>query len=111
MTPPPPPPPPPSPTGPPLPPPRKSRGGRQSPLGVLQVDWPFFGELGRALALKVFREYDPHVVIGIAKAGGIPDAVVASTTHSDFASMAIAGSQTGAHPALTAVPPRLATGT
>jgi len=34
---------------------------------VLQVDWAFFGELCRVLALKVFREYDPEVVIGIAK--------------------------------------------
>src|SRR3989449_10951862 len=109
MTPSPPPPPPPSPTGPPFPPPRKSRSGRQSPLGVLQVDWPFFGELCRALALKVFREYDPHVVIGIAKAGVIPGAVVASIMQRDFASMAITRSQTGARPVVIAAPPPLAT--
>ncbi|PYO63150.1 MAG: phosphoribosyltransferase, partial [Gemmatimonadetes bacterium] len=41
------------------------------------MDWPFFGEMCRALALKIFREYDPDVVIGIARAGVIPGAVVA----------------------------------
>src|SRR6267378_2476074 len=49
----------------------------KTPRGVLQVDWPFFGELCRVLALKVFREYDPQVVIGIAKAGVIPGSVIA----------------------------------
>ena len=58
-------------------PPRPSAGTRsrppsKTPRGVLQVDWPFFGELCRVLALKIFREYDPEVVIGIAKAGVIP---------------------------------------
>jgi uncharacterized protein len=27
--------------------------------GVLEIEWPLFGELSRALALKVAREYDP----------------------------------------------------
>src|SRR6266699_2756286 len=46
------------------PPPRNSRGTvRKTPHGVLEVDWPFFGEMCRALALKIFREYDPDVVI------------------------------------------------
>jgi hypoxanthine phosphoribosyltransferase len=98
------------PTVPPFPGPRKSRPGRQSPLGVLQVDWPFFGELCRALALKVFRDYDPQVVIGIAKAGVIPGAVVASIMQRDFASIAITRLETGARPAVIAGPPRLVTG-
>ena len=66
-----------------------SRARSKTPRGVLQVDWPFFGELCRVLALKVFREYDPDVVIGIAKAGVIPGAVVASILQRDFASLAI----------------------
>src|SRR2546426_193796 len=41
-----------------------SRPRSKTPRGVLQVDWAFFGELCRVLALKVFREYDPEVVIG-----------------------------------------------
>src|SRR3954467_10083297 len=65
------------------------RPAHKAPRGVLQVDWPFFGELCRVLALKVFREYDPEVVIGIAKAGVIPGAVVASILQRDFASIAI----------------------
>src|SRR5256885_11928758 len=67
--------------------PKKTGFGRKTPHGVLQVDWPFFGELCRALALKIFRDYDPDVVIGIARAGVIPGAVVASILQRDFASM------------------------
>lgn len=95
----------------PLPPsPRNTRTGRKSPHGVLQVDWPFFGELCRALALKIFREYDPEVVIGIAKAGVIPGAVVASILQRDFASIAITREVTGARPTVIAGPPRIVTG-
>src|SRR5881296_3025594 len=49
--------------------PKKTGFGRKTPHGVLEVDWPFFGEMCRALALKIFRDYDPDVVIGIARAG------------------------------------------
>jgi uncharacterized protein len=90
--------------------PKKTGLGRQSPHGVLQVDWPFFGELCRALALKIFREYDPDVVIGIAKAGVIPGAVVASILQRDFASVAITRQETGARPVVIAGPPRIVTG-
>src|SRR6185312_3244595 len=82
-----------------------ARAGRKTARGVLEVDWPFFGELCRALALKIFREYDPEVVIGIAKAGVIPGAVVASILQRDFASLAI--TREGA---VIAGPPRLVTG-
>src|SRR2546422_1954204 len=83
--PPPPPPPrtPPSPQPPPAPRPRNARATRKAPHGVLEVDWPFFGEMCRALALKIFRDYDPDVVIGIARAGVIPGAVVASILQRD----------------------------
>src|SRR5437762_11382451 len=93
------------------PPPRNSRGTvRKAPHGVLEVDWPFFGEMCRALALKIFREYDPDVVIGIARAGVIPGAVVASILQRDFASMAITRTETGGRPVGIAGPTRLATG-
>src|SRR6266536_4890152 len=82
-----------------------ARAGRKTPRGVLEVDWPFFGELCRGLALKIFREYDPEVVIGIAKAGVLPGAVVASILQRDFASIAI--SHEGS---VIAGPPRLVTG-
>ena len=86
------------------------RPRRKTPRGVLQVDWPFFGELCRVLALKVFREYDPEVVIGIAKAGVIPGAVVASILQRDFASVAITRTESGARPVVIAGPPRMVTG-
>jgi hypoxanthine phosphoribosyltransferase len=89
---------------------RGARGARKTPHGVLQVDWPFFGELCRVLALKIFREYDPEVVIGIARAGVIPGAVVASILQRDFASIAITRDAPGAMPAVIAGPPRLVTG-
>jgi hypoxanthine phosphoribosyltransferase len=87
-----------------------TRTGRQSPLGVMEVDWALFGELCRALALKIFREYDPQIVIGVAKAGVIPGAVVASILQRDFASMAITRTETGSSPVVIAAPPRLVTG-
>ena len=77
----------------------------QPPRGVLQVDWALFGELCRVLALKVFREYDPEVVLGIARAGVIPGAVVASILQRDFASIAITPEGS-----VIAGPPRLVTG-
>jgi len=96
---------------PPVPPQRRTgSAGHKAPHGVLQVDWPFFGELCRALALKIFREYDPEVVIGIAKAGVIPGAVVASILQRDFASIAITCNAPGAAPTVIAGPPRLVTG-
>jgi hypothetical protein len=48
-----------------------------------------FGELCRALALKVARDYDPDIVIGIARAGVIPAAVVASILDVEFHSIEI----------------------
>jgi hypoxanthine phosphoribosyltransferase len=87
-----------------------ARASRKTPHGVLQVDWPFFGELCRVLALKIFREYDPEVVIGIARAGVIPGAVVASILQRDFASIAITRQAPGAMPAVIAGPSRIVTG-
>lgn len=57
--------------------------------GVFEVEWPLFGELSRALALKVAREYKPEIVVGIATAGVIPGAVVAAILGCDFRSVLI----------------------
>src|SRR5205809_7804530 len=86
------------------------RPGRKTPHGVLEVDWPCFGELCRALALKIFRDYDPELVIGIAKAGAIPGSVVASILQRDFASMTITREAGGSRPVVIAGPPRLVAG-
>src|SRR2546428_1488858 len=95
---------------PPRPTPQNVRTTRNPPRGVLQVDWPFFGELCRALALKIFRDYDPELVIGIAKAGAIPGSVVASILQRDFASMTITREAGGSRPVVIAGPPRLVAG-
>jgi uncharacterized protein len=58
--------------------------------GVLELSWDVFGELCRALALKVVQSgFEPELVVGIAKAGVIPGAVVASILRCDFFSMKI----------------------
>jgi hypothetical protein len=72
---------------------------------VLEVDWPFFGEICRALALKVARAYQPEVVLGIAKAGVIPGVVVASILQVEFVSMAVTRRDEGGEPMLVAGPP------
>jgi hypoxanthine phosphoribosyltransferase len=57
--------------------------------GILEVDWPLFGELSRALALRVARAYDPEVVIGVATAGVVPGAVVAAILDREFHSLIV----------------------
>ncbi len=57
--------------------------------GVLEVEWQLFGELSRALALKVSREFDPELVVGIANAGVIPGATIASILDRPFVSMTV----------------------
>lgn len=58
--------------------------------GVLELSWEVFGELCRALAVKVAQSgYQPDLIIGIAKAGVIPGAVTASILQTDFFSMKI----------------------
>jgi len=57
--------------------------------GTLEVDWPLFGELSRALALKVARAYDPELVIGIATAGVIPGATIAAILDREFHSLVV----------------------
>lgn len=75
------------------------------PRDVLEIDWPLFGELCRGLALKIAREYDPELVLGIAKAGVVPGAVVASILGRDFAAMSITRTSKLARPTLIAGPP------
>ena len=79
---------------------------------VLEVDWPLFGELSRALALKVARSYDPEIVVGIATAGVVPGAVVAAILAREFHSIAISRRMHSTHvretPAiLSAAPPEV----
>ena len=82
-----------------------ARGSGLTPRGVMQIEWAFFGELCRALALRVAREYRPDVVLGIAKAGVIPGAVVASILQVEFASMTVTREEEDTEPVLVAGPP------
>jgi hypothetical protein len=76
-----------------------------STRGVLEIDWPLFGELCRALTLKVARDYDPEIILGIAKAGVIPGVVIASILQRDFASMVVTRKSAGSLPVLVSGPP------
>ena len=72
---------------------------------ILDVDWPFFGELCRALALHVSRAYDPELIVGIAKAGVIPAAIIASILQCELVTMVIGRAKDGADPELITGPP------
>lgn len=56
---------------------------------TLHVDWPLFGELSRALALKISKSFDPEVVVGIATAGVVPGAAVAAMLDRPFHSILV----------------------
>lgn len=86
------------------------RSATPSPRGVLEVDWTLFGELCRGLALRVAREYQPDVVLGIAKAGVIPGAVISSILQCEFASMTVTRQSAAELPVLVAGPPRTIAG-
>src|SRR6188472_4171105 len=88
----------------------RMRRSAPSSRGVLEVDWPFFGELCRALALRVAREYQPEVVLGVAKAGVIPGGVLASILQCAFASMVETRKETDVIPSLLAGPPAVSGG-
>ena len=72
---------------------------------VLEIDWTLFGELCRALALRISGSFDPELVLGIAKAGVIPGAVVASILQRDFASMVVTRIGAAVRPTLVTEPP------
>ncbi len=84
-----------------------------APQEVFDLTWELFGELCRALALRVYREYDPDVVVGIATAGVLPAAVIADILQVDFYSMKIsrrAGGQVRERPELLSTTPVQAAG-
>lgn len=56
---------------------------------VLELTWELFGELCRGLALRVYRDYEPDVIVGIATAGVIPAAVIAEVLQADLYTMKI----------------------
>lgn len=59
------------------------------PRQYLEIGWELFGELCRGLAMRAAREFDPDVVVGIARAGVIPAGVVASVLRTELYTMTI----------------------
>ncbi len=59
------------------------------PQGGPHLEGPLFGELSRALALKVAREFVPEVVVGVATAGVVPGCVVAAILDCEFHSIMV----------------------
>ena len=51
--------------------------------GVTEITWARFGELCKQLALAV-AAYDPEIIVGIAKGGVLPAAVLASLLRREF---------------------------
>ncbi|MBX3174678.1 MAG: phosphoribosyltransferase [Gemmatimonadaceae bacterium] len=60
-----------------------------APRETMLVEWPLFGELSRALALKVSKSFDPELVVGVATAGVVPGAVVAAMMDRPFHSIIV----------------------
>jgi uncharacterized protein len=89
-------------------------GYEPSPNEYLDLSWEMFGELSRALALKVARDYDPDLVIGIARAGALPGAVIATILDVDFHSLKISrqgdDEAVREHPEIMSAAPREAAG-
>ena len=72
---------------------------------TLETDWAFFGELCRALAVHVSRAYQPEVVVGIAKAGVVPAAIVATILDCGFGAMVVTRASDEDQPELVTGPP------
>jgi hypoxanthine phosphoribosyltransferase len=66
-----------------------TRFGASEPKETMIVEWPLFGELSRALALKVSKSFDPDLVVGVATAGVVPGAVVAAMLNRPFHSIIV----------------------
>ena len=78
--------------------------------GVMEIDWEFFGELCRGLALKIAADFDPDIVLGVTRAGVIPGVVVASILQKDFATIAITRPGGRRRPTLLEGPPEALSG-
>jgi hypoxanthine phosphoribosyltransferase len=63
--------------------------------GNFELSWELFGELCRALAVRVAHDYRPDLVIGIATAGVIPAATVAAMLQADFEAMRVSRREDG----------------
>jgi hypoxanthine phosphoribosyltransferase len=98
-----------------MPSPNAKRAPGMPDTEFLELSWEFFGELCRVLAVKVATSgYTPDVIVGIAKAGVIPGAVVASILRCEFHSLKISrdagGERVLARPRILSAAPKEAAG-
>jgi uncharacterized protein len=79
-----------------------------------ELSWELFGELCRAMALRVSQDYRPDLVIGIATAGVLPAATVAAMLGTEFEAMKISrrdgGERVRAYPRVLSPTPVAARG-
>lgn len=76
--------------------------------GTFELSWELFGEMCRALAVRVSRDFRPDLVIGIATAGVMPAATVAAMLDAEFESMKISrreGSVVSSEPRILSATP------
>jgi hypoxanthine phosphoribosyltransferase len=66
-----------------------------SGVGTFELSWELFGELCRALAVRVSQEYRPDLVVGLATAGVMPAATVATMLQVDFEAMKVTRRERG----------------
>ena len=52
--------------------------------GVLDLGWDKFGQLCKVLVEKITNDYQPEVVVGIAKGGVLPAVVISSALYVNF---------------------------
>ena len=52
--------------------------------GVLDLGWDRFGQLCKVLVEKITDDYQPEVVVGIAKGGVLPAVVISSALYVNF---------------------------
>lgn len=64
-------------------------------MGTFELSWELFGEFCRALAVRVSQEYQPDLVIGLATAGVMPAATVATMLQVDFEAMKVTRRERG----------------
>ena len=58
--------------------------GSHRHTGITEISWTQFGQLCNDLVEKITRDYQPEVVVGIAKGGVLPAVVISSALYLDF---------------------------
>ncbi|MBI4279744.1 MAG: hypothetical protein HY660_14940 [Armatimonadetes bacterium] len=88
--------------------PRGIRSGRHGVAGsepgcchFLRIPWETLAALCQEVASQVHREYRPEVVVGLARAGYVPAAIVASLLRRDLVTLRVPSRGLDAGPGIT----------